>query len=170
MHKTLAPLVVAASLFSGLNATAQAAASDAQSAVTETAATPQELNFNFFRNPSVGLEYRWGKLAVHGGVYPTVISKDANAVNETSWFVRAGVTSFFWGHAFNGQRPSEFYASASYLRGLNLGHGNALLSEAGYRWMVWQGINLRLGVAVMLERDHDVKVNPTPGLGWSQAF
>jgi hypothetical protein len=60
--------------------------------------------------------------------------------------------------------------SGSYLRGLSLGRGNGALAEAGYRWMVWQGINLRLGVAVLLERGHDVKVNPTPGIGWSQAF
>jgi hypothetical protein len=27
-------------------------------------------------------------------------------------------------------------------------HGNAALLDAGYRWMVWKGLNIRLGVAV----------------------
>jgi hypothetical protein len=139
-------------------------------AVSAPRGTPQELNFNFFRNPSIGLEYRLGPVAVHGGAYPTVISKNAAGKNETSWFVRAGVTTFFLPHVWNDQRPSEFYASASYLRGLNLGRGNAALLETGYRWMVWRGLNLRIGVAVLLERGRDVKVNPTPGIGWSQAF
>jgi hypothetical protein len=171
MTKTFAQLALSASLLTTvLSASAKAAVADEQTTLAESPRTPQELNFNFFRNPSIGLEYRWGAVAVHGGAYPTVISKDAEGVNETTWFLRAGLTAFFLGHSFNGQRPSEFYVSASYLRGLNLGRGNGALAEAGYRWMVWQGINLRLGVAVLLERGRDVKVNPTPGIGWSQAF
>ena len=140
--------------------------------LTEKADTgpPQELNLNLFRNPSIGLEYRRGVFAVHAGVYPTVISKNAAGSNETSWFGRAGITWFFLGHSFAGQRPSEFYLSASYLRGMNLGHQNAALADLGYRWMVWRGLNLRLGVAVLLEPGRAVKVNPTPGIGWSQAF
>jgi hypothetical protein len=131
---------------------------------------PQEINVNLFRNPSIGLEYRLGDFALHAGVYPTIISKDTQGVNETSWFLRAGVTYFLLGRSFYGQRLSEFYLSASYLRGFNHGHGNAALADVGYRWMVWRGLNLRIGVAVMLERDHAVKVNPTPGIGWSQSF
>ncbi len=131
---------------------------------------PQEVNVNLFRNPSIGLEYRLGDFALHAGAYPTIISKNAAGENETSWFLRAGLTYFFLGHSFNGQRPSEFYLSASYLRGFNHGHENGALMDVGYRWMAWRGLNLRLGVAVMLERGHDVKVNPTPGIGWSQSF
>jgi hypothetical protein len=36
--------------------------------------------------------------------------------------------------------------------------------------MVWSGLNLRLGVAVLLEPDRAIRVNPTPGIGWSYAF
>ncbi len=125
---------------------------------------------NLFRNPSIGLEYRIGALALHAGLYPTIISKDSSGTNETSWFGRAGVTAFFAGHSFYRQRPSELYVSASYLRGLNLDHGNAGAAEAGYRWMVWSGINVRLGVAVLVERGRAIRVNPTPGIGWSQSF
>jgi hypothetical protein len=118
----------------------------------------------------MGLEYRLGDFAGHAGLYPTIISKNAAGTNQTSWFVRAGLTYFFLGHSFYGQRPSEVYVSGSYLRGLNLGHGHAALSEAGYRWMVWRGLNVRLGVALLLETGRDAKVNPTPGIGWSQSF
>lgn len=172
MSRQTYPLIFAASLVTGWFASgARAAAPVEPVALAESrSSTPQELNLNLFRNPSIGLEYRRGAVAVHGGVYPTVISQDAAGSNETTWFVRAGLSTFFLGHSFNGQRPSEFYLSGSYLHGLNLGRGHAALVETGYRWMVWQGINLRLGVAVLLERGRDVEVNPTPGIGWSQAF
>ena len=165
---------VAASLITLVTSSrSDAAESDANTsahASVDTTRTPQELNVNLFRNPSMGLEYRRGFMSVHAGAYPTIISKDAAGDNQTSWFARAGLTAFFLGHSWNGQRPSEFYVSASYLRGFNHGRGNAALTEAGYRWMIWEGINVRLGVAVLLERGRDVKVNPTPGIGWSQAF
>jgi hypothetical protein len=130
----------------------------------------QELNLNAFRNPSIGLEYRRGPVAVHAGLYPTIISSDAMGKYETSWFGRAGATYFFLPQSWYGQRPSEFYVSASYLRGLNLDHGNAALLDVGYRWMIWRGLNARIGVAMFLERKHDVKINPTPGLGWSTSW
>jgi hypothetical protein len=170
--KTTPLVLLSASLIVSLSsASAWATAAGEQlSLAQEAASTPQELNLNLFRNPSIGLEYRLGAISVHGGLYPTIISQDAAGRNQTSWFVRAGLTTFFLGHSFYGQRPSELYVSGSYLRGLNLGRGNAALAEVGYRWMVWQGLNLRIGVAVLLERGRDVKVNPTPGIGWSQAF
>jgi hypothetical protein len=164
------PVLATLLLGSSSSAAAQAAPVSEESSLSGAASTRQELNLNLFRNPSIGLEYRLGAFSVHGGFYPTVISKNAAGQNETSWFVRAGLSTFFLGHSFYGQRPSEFYLSGSYLRGLNLGRGNAALVETGYRWMVWQGLNLRLGVAVLLEPGRDVRVNPTPGIGWSHLF
>ena len=137
---------------------------------TTPAFADEELNINVFRNPSIGIEYRHGATALHGGLYPTIISKDEMGTNETSWFARAGVTQFFLPKSWYGQRPSELYVSASYLRGLDLDHGNAALLDVGYRWMVWRGLNVRLGVAMLLERHQDVKINPTPGLGWSTSW
>jgi hypothetical protein len=148
-------------------ATTSALADEGQPSTTKP---DEELNINVFRNPSIGIEYRRGAIALHGGLYPTIISKDEMGSYETSWFVRAGVTHFFLPRSWYGQRPSEVYVSASYLRGLNLDHGNAALLDVGYRWMVWRGINVRLGVAMLLERHHDVKINPTPGLGWSTSW
>ena len=149
---------------------ATAATAHADASLTATAKPIQELSINVFRSPSIGLEYRRGPVSVHGGAYPTVISKDAMGVYETSWFARAGLTFHFLPHSWYGQRPSEFFVSASYLRGLNLDHGNAAIVDLGYRWMIWRGLNVRLGVAVLAERNHDVKINPTPGLGWSTSW
>ena len=159
---------------------AATAAADATSALLETvpelatelrpasqSRPEQELNVNLFRNPSIGVEYRRGSLAVHVGMYPTIISRDADGEYETSWFAKAGVTAFFLGRSLYGQRESEVYVTASYLRGLDHGHGNAAMVDVGYRWMVWRGLNIRLGVAALIEHGHDVKINPTPGIGWS---
>ena len=162
MNRSLLALVL-------LAATTTTAVADEQQ-ISTGSKPAEELNVNVFRNPSIGLEYRRGPIAVHGGLYPTIISKDAMGEYETSWYVRTGATAFFLPKAWYGKRPSELYVSASYLRGLNLDHGNAALLDVGYRWMVWNGINVRLGVAVFLERGHDVKVNPTPGLGWSTSW
>jgi hypothetical protein len=170
MIRILASCLLATGLLSSATPNRAMAAPAVEVAAAPDDGPQQELNLNLFRNPSIGIEYRRGAVAVHGGLYPTVISQDATGTNETSWFVRAGVTTFFLGHSFYRQRPSEFYLSGSYLRGLNLGHGNAALAEAGYRWMVWRGINLRLGVAALFERGEKVKFNPTPGIGWSQSF
>jgi hypothetical protein len=162
--------LIASALTMTLPADLHAAPAEEVTSLASARRPPQELNINLFRNPSIGIEYRLGDLALHAGMYPTIISKNAAGDNETSWFLRAGLTCFFLGHAFNGQRPSELYVSGSYLRGFNLGRGNAALVDVGYRWMVWRGLNVRLGVAVLAERGHDIKVNPTPGIGWSQSF
>ena len=153
-------------------AAAVAAAAPTTAAPAAAPASPplNELNLNLFRSPSIGLEYRRWNVSVHAGAYPTVISRNADGDNETSWFFRAGLTHYFLGHSFYGQRPSEFFFDASYVRGLNLGHENGALLEVGYRWMVWSGLNLRLGAAVLLEPGEDAHFNPTPGIGWSQAF
>jgi len=153
-----------------LLASAATAHADAEAGVSATTKPVQELNVNVFRSPSIGLEYRRGAVSVHGGAYPTIISKDAMGAHQTSWFARAGLTFHFLAHSWYGQRPSELYVSASYLRGLNLDHGNAAIVDLGYRWMIWKGLNIRLGVAVLAERKHDIKVNPTPGLGWSTSW
>jgi hypothetical protein len=165
MKKAIAVLVVLTAA-----AAAAAATAHADATLSASAKPTQELNINAFRSPSIGLEYRRGAFAVHGGAYPTVISKDAMGVYETSWFARAGLTFHFLPTSWYGQRPSEFFVSASYLRGLNLDHGNAAIVDLGYRWMIWRGLNVRLGVAVLAERNHDVKINPTPGLGWSTSW
>ncbi len=70
------------------------------------------------------------------------------------------------------EHPSSFYAGASYLRGLNLEYKdqNALGLEAGFRWMIWEGLNFRIGAIALMAKGQDVKINPTPGLSYSFFF
>ncbi|SOD79700.1 hypothetical protein [Spirosoma fluviale] len=125
-----------------------------------------EVSINGFRNPSIGLEYRRSHVSVHAGYYPTNFTSGV-----TTSFVRTGLTYWFLPV---GQRsnPSSFYASGSYVRGLDRDYEgkNGVMGEAGFRWMVWQGLNLRLGIAVLKAPGQDLKVNPTPGISYSFAW
>jgi hypothetical protein len=126
----------------------------------------QEFSLNGFRNPSIGAEYRYKNLSVHAGYYITALESGI-----TTKFVKAGLTAWFLpiGKKAN---PSSFYAGASYLRGINLDYDkdNAMGLEAGFRWMVWKGINLRIGAIALLAEGHDVRINPTPGISYSFFF
>ena len=39
-----------------------------------------------------------------------------------------------------------------------------------YFWMIWKGLNLRIGAIAMLAEGHDVEINPTPGISYSFFF
>jgi hypothetical protein len=123
----------------------------------------KEISINGFRNPSIGAEYRVKHLSVHGGYYVTNFESGI-----TTEFVKTGVT--YWFLPFDQKEiPSSFYAGASYLRGLTRDYENtnALGIEAGFRWMIWKGLNFRLGAIALMAKGEGVKVNPTPGLSYS---
>jgi hypothetical protein len=44
------------------------------------------------------------------------------------------------------------------------------MSEVGFRWMAYKGLNLRIGVAVLAADGKSLKVNPTPGISYSFFF
>lgn len=125
-----------------------------------------EISINGFRNPSVGAEYRYEQVSVHAGYYPTAFKSGEN----TSFF-KAGATFWFLpvGKKAN---PSSFYAGANYLRGFNRDYENknAVGVEAGFRWMVWKGLNLRIGAIAVAASGEIVRINPTPGISYSVAF
>ncbi|MFT3704604.1 MAG: hypothetical protein QM802_19720 [Agriterribacter sp.] len=125
-----------------------------------------ELSINGFRNPSIGLEYRHYNVSVHAGYYITAFERGV-----TTKFYKAGVTAWFL-PVGKKENPSSFYAGASYLRGINLEYKseNAVAMEAGFRWMVWKGLNLRLGAIALAAKGHDIKINPTPGISYSVFF
>lgn len=127
-----------------------------------------EFSINGFRNPSMGLEYRSMSISLHVGFYPTIVSQDDNGKNETTSFIRAGVSLWFLpvGDRIN---PSSFYASLSFVRGLNKKYegDSGLLTDVGFRWMAWEGLNLRIGAALLASPGHEPKVNPTPGISYS---
>ncbi len=123
----------------------------------------RELSINGFRNPSIGLEYRHTHLSVHAGYYTTAFTS-----GEYTNFVKTGLTYWFL-PVGKREIPSSFYAGASYLRGLTRDYKdkNAAAVEAGFRWMIWKGLNLRIGVIGVMANGQDLKINPTPGISYS---
>ena len=122
-----------------------------------------EISINGFRNPSIGLEYRRNHVSVHAGYYPTNFT-----AGVTTSFIRTGLTYWFL-PVGKRPNPSSFYASASYVRGLDRDYEgkNGLMGEAVFRWMVWKGLNLRIGVAALTAPGESLKINPTPGISYS---
>jgi hypothetical protein len=123
----------------------------------------KEFSVNGFRNPSIGLEYRYHRLSLHGGYYTTAFTS-----GEYTNFIKAGVTYWFLA-VDNKEIPSSFYAGASYLYGVNKSYKNksAVGMEAGFRWMAWKGLNLRIGVIAVAADGKSLQVNPTPGISYS---
>ncbi|HLG40300.1 MAG TPA: hypothetical protein VI461_11560 [Chitinophagaceae bacterium] len=135
-------------------------------AFTQSKFSKNELSINGFRNPSIGLEYRHQHVSVHAGYYITAFKS-----GEYTNFVKAGVTYWFL-PVDKKEIPSSFYGGASYLRGLTRDYKNknAMAVETGFRWMVWKGLNFRIGAIVLLAEGQDLKINPTPGISYSLKF
>lgn len=125
-----------------------------------------EFSINGFRNPSIGAEFRYKALSIHAGYYTT-----AFASGEYTNFVKTGLSVWFLPLGKN-ENPSSFYSSLSYARGLTRDYEkkNAGIGEVGYRWMVWKGLNLRIGVAALAAKGESLKINPTPGISYSFFF
>jgi hypothetical protein len=125
-----------------------------------------ELSINGFRNPSIGLEYRYQRVSFHTGYYITAFESGV-----TTQFLKVG-TTFWFLPIGKRENPSSFYVSASYLRGLNLDYKNtnAASVDLGFRWLVWQGLQFRLGVIAVFAEGKEVKINPTPSINYSFFF
>lgn len=135
-------------------------------AFSQSKFSKHEISINGFRNPSIGAEYRYKHISVHAGYYPTIFESGI-----TTEFIRTGVTYWFLPVGKKGNPPS-FYGSLSYARGMNRDYKdqNAGIAEVGFRWMVYKGINLRIGIAALAAENKDVKINPTPGISYSFNF
>jgi hypothetical protein len=138
----------------------------AGTAFSQSKFSKNELSINGFRNPSIGLEYRYRQTSVHAGYYTTAFKS-----GEYTNFVKTGVTYWFL-PVDEKEIPSSFYAGASYLRGLTREYKdkNAVAFEAGFRWMIWKGLNFRIGAIALKAKGQDLKINPTPGLSYSFKF
>ena len=125
-----------------------------------------EFSINGFRNPSAGAEYRYKFLSIHAGYYTTAFESGVYTN-----FLKTGATFWFLpvGKKVN---PSSFYSSLSYARGLTREYENknAAIGEVGFRWMVWKGLNVRIGVAGLAAKGESLKINPTPGISYSFFF
>jgi hypothetical protein len=133
---------------------------------SQRAFSKHEVSLNAFRNPSIGIEYRYRHLSVHAGHYPTNFESGV-----TTEFLRTGVTYWFL-PVGKKQNPSSFYGSLSYAKGRDMDYKdqNAGIAELGFRWMVYKGINLRIGVAALAAKGQETHINPTPGISYSFFF
>lgn len=126
----------------------------------------QDISINGFRSPSIGLEYRYHQVSLHGGYYLTAFD-----AGETTNFIKTGLT--FWFLPFGKKAiPSSLFAGASYLRGLNRDYEdkNALGLELGVRLMIWKGLNLRINGIAVAAKDENLQINPAGGLSYSFIF
>jgi hypothetical protein len=125
-----------------------------------------EISLNGFRNPSIGAEYRYNQLSLHLGYYLTNFSS-----GSTTEFLRTGL-SFWFLPIGRMENPSSFYSSLSYALGLSKEYKDkhSFIAEAGFRFMIWNGINLRLGIAALSAKGETLKINPTPGISYSFFF
>ncbi len=135
-------------------------------AFSQSRFSKNEFSINGFRNPSIGLEYRHQNVSFHAGYYITAFESGV-----TTKFIKTGATLWFL-PVGKKQNPSSFYTGASYLRGLNLDYekDNAVAIEGGFRWMVWKGLNLRIGAIAVAASGESLKINPTPGISYSFFF
>jgi len=125
-----------------------------------------EFSINAFRNPSIGAEYRYQSVSFHAGYYTT-----AFASGVYTNFIKTGLTYWFL-PVGKKENPSSFFSTMSYARGLTRDYENknAAIGEVGFRWMVWKGLNLRIGVAALAAKGESLKINPTPGISYSFFF
>jgi hypothetical protein len=125
-----------------------------------------EISINAFRNPSIGLEYRYRFISVHTGYYVTNFES-----NITTEFLKSGATFWFL-PVGKRENPSSFYAQASYLRGLTRDYKdtNAASIDVGFRLMIWKGFQTRLGIIALFAEGKDTKINPTPSVNYSFFF
>jgi hypothetical protein len=68
--------------------------------------------------------------------------------------------------------PSAFYTGASYLHGSTREYKNknAIAFEVGARWVIWKGLNIRLGAIALAAEGQKLKINPAPGVSYSFKF
>lgn len=135
-------------------------------ASTQNRFSKNEIGINAFRNPSIGLEYRRRFVSVHAGYYVTAFE-----AGSTWKFFKTGATLWFLPIGKR-ENPSSFYTQVSYLRGLNKDYEgrNAGSVDVGFRWMAWKGLNFRLGAIAVFAKDKDLKINPTPSIGYAFFF
>lgn len=125
-----------------------------------------EISINGFRNPSIGIEYHRSQVSLHAGYYLTNLTSGV-----TTSFIKTGAT--YWLLPIGKKDiPSSFYIGASYMRGIDREYEDkdAIGAEAGFRWMIWKGLNFRIGAIALMAKGKDVKINPTPGLSYSFKF
>ena len=138
----------------------------AGSACAQNELSNREFSINGFRCPSIGLEYRQDIVSLHAGYYLTALKPGV-----TTNFIKVGTSAWFL-PVGNKENPSSFFAGLSYMYGLNNDFKNkdALAAEAGFRWMIWKGLNLRISGIVVTGSEYTPQLNPAGGISYSFFF
>lgn len=143
---------------------------------TPAAAGPdREIIIHGFRAPSMGVELKQGWLGLHVGAYPTTIDDGAVGEPRTTWFAKTGLTAYVLERDLGAGRPSALYVGVALVQGLgnawdvaeSAADGSGVFFDAGARWAVYRGLDLRLGVGVLVGNQGRIEVNPTPGISWT---
>ncbi len=114
-----------------------------------------------FRSPSIGIEFRRGRIGYHAGLYTTIFGDDDSKSTE---FLKIGNT-FYFGKADD---KFEFFAGTAFVRGLNRRYEdrNGNFFEVGGRAALGRGFELRLGVGLLVAPSRKPEFNPTIGLSY----
>ncbi len=111
-----------------------------------------------FRNPSSGVELRFGRVGVHAGFYPTILKADGEAKGKNTNFLRFGATMY------SSATGTAAYISPSLVVSLDKRFKSGFLTDAGIRGRIAGPVAGRLGVGLLNTFDGEVRVNPTVGL------
>lgn len=138
----------------------------------------RQVTVHGFRSPSIGVEIRSGFFAFHVGAFPLIVDATETGEARTTWFLKTGATAYFLRFDLGSGRPSSLFVSVSLMQGLNhawdvsqsVTRGTGFHGELGVLWAAWRGLDVRLGVGLLVGLDGRVHVHPTPGLSWSTVF
>lgn len=111
-----------------------------------------------FRNPSSGIELRFGKIGVHAGFYPTILKADNETKGKNTNFLRFGTT------LYTSAERTALYVSPSVVVSLDTRFKSGILTDAGIRGRIAGPVAGRLGVGMLNTFDGELRVNPTVGL------
>ncbi len=118
----------------------------------------RQLYLTIFRNPSTGIELRFGRIGVHAGFYPTILTADGEEKGRNTNFLRFGAT------LYTAATGTALYLSPSVVLSLDKRFRSGVLTDAGVRGRIAGPVAGRLGVGVLNTFDGEVRVNPTVGL------
>jgi hypothetical protein len=127
-----------------------------------------------FRNPATGIELRQASVGFVVGIYPTTVDSDPQGGFRTTWFAKAGILWYPFGLSAGGLGRFEPYLGAFLVQGLgnewnvaeSILHGSGMTLDAGLRWALLGGLDLRLGAVLLAGFDGRLRWNPAPGIGW----
>ena len=121
-------------------------------------ATDRAIYLTIFRNPSSGIELRFGQIGVHAGFYPTILKADGESKGKNTNFMRFGAT------VYTSATGAALYLSPSVAVSLDKRFKSGFFTDAGIRGRIAGPVAGRLGVGVLNTFDGEVRVNPTVGL------